>query len=115
MLAGADFGPPQLRGLVLDKSAAYYLRDTGKLVAVPFDGSTVQLARDGEPCEVGDVAVDDNDVYWACDARVYKVGKRGDEVRALYKASGKIVGLAVDATHVYFATWPENVVKKLPK
>lgn len=103
--------------LALDDTHAYYVLGGGVLRRVAFDGSapvTLDTAATGIMFS-GDIALDATHAYWISGGEVRKVGKSGGPGVLLHRVAGDAVGIAVDTTHVYFTSWPDNAVKRIAK
>jgi len=103
--------------VALDEIYAYYVLGGGVLRRVAFDGSapvTLDTAATGIMFS-GDIALDATHAYWISGGEVRKVAKSGGPGVLLHRVAGNAVGIAVDSTHVYFTSWPDNGVGKIPK
>jgi hypothetical protein len=103
--------------VALDESYAYYVLGGGVLRRVAFDGSA-PVTLDTAAKDIlfsGDIALDATHVYWISGTDVRKVAKSGGPGVLLHREAGDAVGIAVDTTHVYFTSWPDNAVKKIAK
>ncbi len=88
--------------IATDGEYVYWSGPLAAMVArVPVGGGTVEpLATDSPDC----VAVDDTSVYWSSGGSVSAIPKGGGAARTLSTFGGN-GPIAVDAIHVYFASW----------
>ena len=85
-------------------AAGVYLRNgnaAGELLVVPLVGGEPRALVPGMGSG-GDVAADQQYLYWARDTALFRTAKLDGQTEKLAHAPSAVGGLAVDATHVYF-------------
>ncbi len=108
--------------IVVDDKNVYWLgggTDTGNgfVRSVPKAGGTTTTLASGLT-DLAYIAVDDSNLYWtggdAGDGRLMSMPKTGGTPTAL-ASGGTFIGIAVDATNVYFSSFSSFYVSKVPK
>lgn len=99
--------------LALDATHVYCTTASGSVSRVAKSGGEPEMIGTSSG---GPIAVDDTTVYWGSRERLYHAAKAGAVTPFRITTAGYVISIALDATHVYFATsTPERGVFRLPK
>jgi hypothetical protein len=97
----AQVASPHLFRIAADGESVFFIGD-GTLSRVPADGSGMAVTLPAPGAR--DLALDASYVYWAGDKTVSRAPKAGGPATVIATSPHAVLGLAVDATSVYYVT-----------